>query len=398
MTEKLYYLDPYLKECEAEIVEVIKEKEKIFVVLDKTPFYPEGGGQPSDTGNINGIKVIYVYEKDNIIYHQVEKELMCGKAICKVDFQRRFDFMQQHSGEHLLSGAIYKLYKVNNKGFHLGKEYVTLDIDIYPFTDAMVKELEREVNRYIYINEPFITYIVDKENLDKVPSRKRIDVDEGIRIVEAKDMDCCPCCGIHVLRTGEIGLIKILKVEKYKGMSRIYIKCGKRAYEDLAVKYYIISALSRKFSTDEKNLLKNINKQSQEIFDLKTQLNELKAKLAEEETSNLIKDSNENFIFKSYENKSFEEVIHIGEALSKNPYIFILTSLKDKKILFANNTNIKLRCGKIFKEYIKEFSGKGGGSDIKAQGFFNSVEELDKFYLFLYEMVKNNKILIDNKI
>lgn len=391
MTEKLYYSDPYLKECEVEIIDVIKKEEKIFVVLDKTTFYPEGGGQPSDIGNINGIKVIYVYEKDNIIYHQVEKELQCGKAICRVDFERRFDFMQQHSGEHILSGAIYKLYKGNNKGFHLGEDYVTLDIDIYPFTDAMVKEIEREVNRYIYMNELFTTYIVDKENLHKIPSRKKIDVDEDIRIVEAKDMDCCPCCGTHVLRTGEIGLIKILKVEKYKGMSRIYIKCGKRAYEDFTIKHDIISTLSRKFSTDEKSLIKNINKQSEEIFDLKRQLNDLKAKLAEEEALKLIENSNENFIFKIYENKSFEEVKYIGEALSEKPYIFILTSLKDKNILFANNTNAKLSCGKIFKEHIKEFNGKGGGRDEKAQGSFNSIEDLDKFYLFLCEMVKNNK-------
>lgn len=392
MTEKLYYLYPYLNEFEAKIVDVIKKEEKIFVVLDKTPFYPEGGGQPSDIGNINGVKVIYVYEKDNIIYHQVEKELHCGKATCSVDFERRFDFMQQHSGEHLLSGAIYKLYKGNNKGFHLGEDYVTIDIDIYPFTDTMVEEIEREVNRYIYMNEVFTTYIVDKENLDKTPSRKKIDADEEIRIVEAKDMDCCPCCGTHVLRTGEIGLIKILKVEKYKGMSRIYIKCGKRAYEDLAVKHDIISVLSRKFSTDEKSLIKNINKQSEEVFDLKRQLNDLKTKLAEEEALKLIQDLNKSFIFKSYENKSFEEVTYIGDALSKKPYIFILTSLKDKNIVFANNTNVKLSCGKIFKEHIKEFNGKGGGSDIKAQGFFNSIDDLDKFYLFLCEMVQINII------
>ncbi|MCY6356434.1 alanyl-tRNA editing protein [Clostridium sp. ZS2-4] len=392
MTEKLYYSDSYLKECEAEIVDVIKKEEKIFVVLDKTPFYPEGGGQPSDAGNINGIKVIYVYEKDNIIYHQVEKELKCGKAVCSVDFERRFDFMQQHSGEHLLSGAIHKLYKGNNKGFHLGEDYVTLDIDIYPFTDNMVQEIEREVNKYIYMNEPFTTYIVDKKNLDKVPLRKKIAVDEDIRIVEAKDMDCCPCCGTHVLRTGEIGLIKILKVEKYKGMSRIYIKCGKRAYEDFKVKHNIISTLSRQFSTDENCLLKNVNKQSEEIFNLKRSLNDLKTKLAEEEALKLIEYSNENFIFKSYENKNFEEITYIREALSKKPYIVILTSLKDKKILFANNTNIKLSCGRIFKEHIKNFNGKGGGSDIKAQGSFNNTEDLEDFYMFLQECL--NKTFI----
>ncbi|MCY6371713.1 alanyl-tRNA editing protein [Clostridium ganghwense] len=391
MTEKLYYLDSYLKECEAEIVDVIKEEEKIFVVLDKTPFYPEGGGQPSDTGSINGVKVIYVYEKDNIIYHQVEKELKCGKAMCSVEFERRFDFMQQHSGEHLISGAIYRLYEGNNKGFHLGEDYVTLDIDIYPFTDNMVHEIEGEVNRYIYMNEPFTTYIVDKENLNKTPSRKKIDVEGDIRIVEAKDMDCCPCCGTHVLRTGEIGLIKILKVEKYKGMSRIYIKCGKRAYEDFKVKHDIISTLSRQFSTDEKCLIKNVNKQSEEILDLKRQLNDLKTKLAEEEALKLIEDSNESFIFKSYENKSFEEVKCIGEALSKKPYIFILTSLKDKNILFVNNTDIELSCGNIFKEHINKFNGKGGGRNEKAQGSFNNIEDLDKFYLFLCEMVRNTK-------
>ncbi|MCY6484156.1 alanine--tRNA ligase-related protein [Clostridium aestuarii] len=389
MTEKLYYIEPYLKECEAEIVDVIKEEQKILVVLNKTPFYPEGGGQPSDTGSINGVKVIYVYEKNNIIYHQIEKELKCGKAICSVDFERRFDFIQQHSGEHLLSGVIHKLYKGNNKGFHMGEDYVTIDIDIYPFTDTMIEEIEREVNRYIYVNEPFVTYIVDKEGLNKTSSRKKIDVEGDIRIVEAKDMDCCPCCGTHVLRTGEIGIIKILKVEKYKGMSRMYLKCGKRAYEDFKVKHEIISTLSKKFSTDENHLIKNVNKQSEEIFNLKRQLNDLKIKLAQEEAIKLINDSNESFIFKSYENKSFEEVKDIGEAISKNPYICILTSLKDKNILFINNSNIKISCGKVFKEHIREFNGKGGGKDKTAQGAFESLEDLDKFYLFLCKMVKN---------
>ncbi|WMJ81824.1 alanine--tRNA ligase-related protein [Clostridium sp. MB40-C1] len=389
MTEKIYYADPYLKKCESQVVDVIKEDDKILVVLEKTPFYPEGGGQPSDTGYIDEVKVIYVYEKNDVIYHVVEKELECGNVKCSIDFERRFDFMQQHSGEHLLSGVIHKLYKGNNKGFHLGEDYVTVDIDIYPFTDNMIEEIEKEVNNYVYMNEPFVTYFVDKESLDKVPSRKKIDVQGNIRIVEAKDMDCCPCCGTHVLRTGEIGMVKILKVEKYKGMSRLYLKCGKRAYEDFKLKHKIVDKLSRKFSTDEKSVIKNIDKQFEDIFNFKRELSHLKNKLSKEEALKLMESSKENYIFKSYEDKSFEEIKYIGEALSNENYIFILVSLKDKNILFVNNSNIELSCGKLFKEHIKKYNGKGGGRDEKAQGSFSDIKDLEEFYLFLCEMIKN---------
>ncbi|MCY6959774.1 alanyl-tRNA editing protein [Clostridium brassicae] len=388
MTEKLYYVDPYLKECEAQVVDVIREDDRLLVVLDKTPFYPEGGGQPSDIGYIDGVKVTYVYEKNDVIYHVVEEEVKGRNVECSIDFERRFDFMQQHSGEHLLSGVIHKLYRGNNKGFHLGEDYVTIDIDIYPFKDSMVEEIEKEVNNYIYMNEPFLTYFVDKESLDKVPSRKKIDVEGDIRIVEAKNMDCCPCCGTHVLRTGEIGIVKILKVEKYKGMSRLYLKCGKRAYEDFKFKHNIVDILCRKFSTDEKSVIKNIDKQFEEIFNLKRGVSYLNNKLAQEEALKLMESSKEGYIFKSYEDKSFEEVKYIGEALQNEPYIVVLSSLKEKNILFINNSDIELSCGKVFKEHIKKFNGKGGGRNEKAQGSFCDIKDLEEFSTFLYKMIK----------
>jgi len=389
MTEKLYYKDSYIKECEGQIVQVLKEENKVLAVLNRTPFYPEGGGQPSDTGYINGVRVKYVFEKDNVIYHEVDGVLECGNALSSVDFERRFDFMQQHSGEHIVSGIIYKLFKGNNKGFHLGEDYITMDIDLYPFTNDMIDTLEEEVNKAIYKNVPFKTYIVDNEGLGKVNARKKFNVDGDIRIVEVDNIDCCPCCGTHLSRTGEIGIVKILKVEKYKGISRLYLKCGNRAYKDYQHKHNVINTLNKGFSTDEYNLLKSINNQQEQLINLKKQLIDLKNQLAIEEVSKLINSTDNNFIFKRYQNQSFEEIRTIGEMLSEKNYILVLTSEIDKKLLFINNSQLKLSCGKVFKEHIKEFNGKGGGRDSMSQGAFDNLEDLERFYLFLCEMLKN---------
>jgi alanyl-tRNA synthetase len=383
VTEKLFYEDPYLTQCEAEVKDIINKDGKILVVLDKTPFYPEGGGQPSDFGEINGVKVLYVYEEDDIVYHHVEKTVEDKKVLCKIDFERRFDHMQQHSGEHLLSGAILKLYNGNNKGFHLGDDYVTLDIDIDGMTDEMLKNAEDEVNSYIYKNTEICTYVVSKEESKNFPMRKQINVDEDLRIVEAKDMDCCPCCGTHVLRTGEIGIVKIIKSERYKGMTRIYLNCGIRALKDFQNKQSIIINLNKHLSSDENNLLQRVEGQSLEIERLKKELNGFKKMLAESEAESILETESSKVVLRKYEDKSFEDIQLIATALGSKNYILILSSLTDKKILFMNNIDPDINCGKLFKDNIKEFNGKGGGNAKRAQGNFDNTEDLIKFSEFL---------------
>ncbi|NMM64872.1 alanyl-tRNA editing protein [Clostridium sp. P21] len=388
MTEKLYYKDAYIKECEANVLDIIEKEGNVLVVLDKTPFYPEGGGQPSDIGTIDGIKVNYVSEQGETIYHHMEKAPKNKKVKCLIDFERRFDHMQQHSGEHLISGVIFKLYGGNNKGFHLGEEYVTLDIDIDHFSEDMIKKVEDEVNEYIYANRSFDTYMVTKDEVDKVPARKRINVDEDIRIVEAKDMDCCPCCGTHVKTTSEVGIVKILKAERYKGMTRIYIKCGKRALKDFQLKHDIVTNLNKALSVDENGILDRVNKQFEEIEGLKRESSRLKSILAGIEAENIIKNAKSKLISILIEDKSFEDIQLIGSIIENNGYIVILASLEEQKILFLNNTDIDVSCGKLFKEHIKEFNGKGGGKDKRAQGTFDNKEDLTKFCQFLSMTVR----------
>lgn len=384
MTEKLFYNDPYLKECQAEIVDIINEGSKILVILDKTIFYPEGGGQPSDIGEINGVKVTYVFENGGTIYHEVEKAPEAKSVSCKIDFDRRFDHMQQHSGEHLLSGAILKLYGGNNKGFHLGVDYVTVDIDINEIDEQMINKIEEEVNQYIYLNESINTYVVSKDECEKFPLRKQINVDEDIRVVEAKDMDCCACCGTHVFKTGEIGIVKIIKTEKYKGMTRIYFKCGKRALKDFENKHDIVTKLIRSFSAKEDDIVERIESQCIEIDSLRKELSKLKKNLAEVEVENIIENEKTQVVFRKYSNKDFDDIQLIASELSIKSYIIILASLRDNKILFLNKTDKDINCGKIFKENIKEFNGKGGGNASRAQGTFDKEEDLVKFSEFVY--------------
>nr|WP_273335714.1 alanine--tRNA ligase-related protein [Clostridium luticellarii] len=391
LTEKLFYENAYLKECRSKIVDILEENGRIKVVLDKTIFYPEGGGQPSDTGTIDDLKVSYVYEDNGIIYHCMEDRPKNKNVICKVDFKKRFDYMQQHSGEHLLSGAIFTLFNGNNRGFHLGKDYVTIDIDIEHMDQRMVKRIENLVNEYICRNSTIETHMVSKSESKKFPLRKPVKNGlKNIRIVQVPNMDCCACCGIHVSMTGEIGILKILKVERYKKMTRIYFKCGSRALEDFQEEHRIIMDLSRDFSVDTCHIEDSINSERNEIKDLLVENKHMRQVLAREEAKNIMENNSSNIILKGYDRKKFDQIKLIASIISKEESkkcILILYSTLDNRVLFANNLNVEINCGKLFKDNIKDFDGKGGGNVHQAQGAFSVKDDVIKFSNFLYSSV-----------
>ncbi|MHC6179886.1 alanyl-tRNA editing protein [Clostridium sp. JNZ X4-2] len=313
---------------------------------------------------------------------------------CKIDFKKRFDYMQQHSGEHLLSGAIFTLFNGNNKGFHLGKDYVTIDIDIEHMDENMIKRIENVVNKYIYRDQPIKTYMVSKEQSKKFPLRKQIDVN-NIRIVQALNMDCCACCGTHVSRTGQIGILKILKTEKYKKMTRIYFKCGNRALMDFQQKHQIIMNLSKNFSVEISDIEKRINSEKDELQKLLAENKNMKKILAKNEVKNILQNNTSNIILKGYDNKKFEEIKLMASILSEDKLkknILIFYSTLDKRILFINNLNQEINCGKLFKDNIKDFNGKGGGNAQQAQGIFLNNNDIEKFSNFLYSSVIQNNL------
>ena len=217
MTEKLYYVDAYIKDFSAKVIDVVTDSRGIALVLDRTAFFPEEGGQSADTGYISDSSVLDVKERDGVIYHYVDKTLDVGtEAVCHINFDERFEKMQCHTAEHIISGAIHRLFGLDNVGFHLGKEEVTMDVNGY-VTREQLDEVEMIVNRAVFDNVAVKTYFPSSRELTSLSYRSKLDLTENVRIVEVEGYDLCACCAPHVSRTGEIGLVKILDFEKHRG-------------------------------------------------------------------------------------------------------------------------------------------------------------------------------------
>ena len=233
-TEKLYYADPFLKTFTATVLDCQPGKNGFVVTLDRTAFYPEGGGQPADHGTLDGAAVTDVHEKNGVVLHNVDSAVEIGKTVTGViDWARRFDHMQQHSGEHICSGLICGRCHCDNVGFHMGTDMVTIDFNAdIPWEELL--EIEAQANQYIYEDHPIDIQSHRGAELDAIDYRSKKPLEGDVRIVAFPGADCCACCGTHVLRSGQVGLVKFLSVQKFREGVRIELLCGKRALNYLA--------------------------------------------------------------------------------------------------------------------------------------------------------------------
>ena len=233
-TEKLYYADPFLKTFTATVLDCQPGKNGFIVTLDRTAFYPEGGGQPADQGTLDGAAVTDVHEKNGVVLHNVDSAVEIGKTVTGViDWARRFDHMQQHSGEHICSGLICGRCHCDNVGFHMGTDMVTIDFNAdIPWEELL--EIEAQANQYIYEDHPIDIQFHRGAELDAIDYRSKKPLEGDVRIVAFPGADCCACCGTHVLRSGQVGLVKFLSVQKFREGVRIELLCGKRALDYLS--------------------------------------------------------------------------------------------------------------------------------------------------------------------
>ena len=260
MTEKLYEKDAYIKEFTATVIDCISADNAFKIILDKTAFFPEGGGQASDMGVLDETEIFDVQIEDKTIYHYAKEPIKVGSEIIgKIFFERRFFFMQNHTGEHIVSGIAHRYFGVNNVGFHLSEDFVTVDFD---------KELSREqlniveylANQTVWQNLPVRAYFPTEEELEKTEYRSKKEIDGAVRLVEIKDTDICACCAPHVKNTGEIGIIKLLDTEKMRGGIRIILKCGNFALQDYKNKYQNVSQISTLLSAKQENAYESVQK------------------------------------------------------------------------------------------------------------------------------------------
>ena len=233
-TKKLYYADPFIKQFTAHVLSCEPVKGGFAVVLDETAFYPEGGGQPADHGRLGSANVLDVHEKDGVIVHLCDAPIDAGAYVRgELDWARRFDHMQQHSGEHICSGLICARFRCDNVGFHMGADVVTIDFNADIQWDDLM-DIERRANEYIYENRPIDINFYHGAALDAVEYRSKKPLDGDVRIVVFPGADCCACCGTHVAQSGQVGVVKFLSCQKFREGVRIELLCGARAYRYLA--------------------------------------------------------------------------------------------------------------------------------------------------------------------
>ncbi|WP_339218753.1 alanyl-tRNA editing protein [Paenibacillus sp. FSL W7-1332] len=383
MTKKLYYESAYIREWETRITRKLDREDGTYLIMEETAFYPHGGGQPCDLGWIDKIPVLDVVQEEGEILHKVERLPEKEDVSCRLDWDRRFDHMQHHSGQHLLSAMCLEVCQAETLSFHLGQDYATIDIAQSDLSQDQLMMLELEVNDQVYLNRKVTNYFVSREQAAALPLVKQPKVTDDIRIVEIEGIEYNACGGTHVSATGEIGMIKLLRAEKQKGHLRIYFKCGYRALNEFNAGMEILSSLSTRFNTSKEEILDRIAKWDHEQKLLQAELNAVKAENDVYLAGKLLADRQGSLIKHVFADKPLKDMQNLAVKLTEEADVIVLfVSNADHKIVLAQGGKSGLACGAFFKQYLADYRGKGGGSDKLAQAGFSTGDDAMAFYHF----------------
>lgn len=388
MTEQLYYQDSYIKDFEAVVLSCIPNGNHFEAVLDRTAFFPEGGGQCADTGVLHienrEIQVFDVQERNGEIIHFIDKEILPGQTVIgELDFQERFSKMQQHTGEHIISGIVHRRFGYENVGFHLGKEEVTMDYD-GPLTPEELRSIEYEANQVVAENREIRAYFPGTEELEKIPYRSKKELQGKIRIVEIQDCDICACCAPHVKTTGNVGLIKITNAIRYKGGMRLWITCGMRALEDYNQKEASVVQISNMLSAKQQEVTDAVKRLTEEIQQLKEKAAKMQERLVmgylESEKVVLKENPNANLLLfeKELDDMAMRNFVNAGMELTKGVCgAFVGDEKQGFRYVLGSSGDIR----EIGKKLNAAFQGKGGGKPPMIQGSLVGEEEKIREFL-----------------
>ncbi len=375
MTERIFDFDGHVLSFEATVTSVVKENERYGIILDRTAFSPEGGGQLSDIGSLGDAEVLDVQTVNGELVHFTDKPLAVGSVVLgAVDKNRRIRHLQNHSGEHIVAGLIYKKYGYNNVGFHLGHEDVTIDVDGV-IDMAALREIEREANEIVVKNLDIYAVYPDENELRNIFYRSKLDLSENVRIVIIDGMDACACCAPHVNKTGEIGMIKLISCGRYKGGTRIHMKCGFDALDEANGEYDRALAISNMISLPRENIAEGVKKILDDVSSLKSEIYILKKKIIEIKINSAVKNGRGNVVFIE-DDMTMQDLRALVEGcLCKADGLCAAFSGND-----VDGYSFALGyVGGNFSEYTKvilnKLSGNGGGKAPFIQGKANTTKE-----------------------
>lgn len=378
MTQRLYYDDATLRQFTAQVLEERTTERGPAARLDRTAFYATSGGQPHDTGTLNGIPVLEVWEDETTdeLWHRLARPLEGMTVTGLVDWSRRFDHMQQHTGQHLLSAAFLRLWDAPTVGFHLGREASTIDLPLSQLSWEAAFKVEDEVNQLIWEDRPVTARFVTPEELATLALRKLPNVTGPVRIVTVADYDATACGGTHVARTGEIGLAKITGLERYKGGVRVTFLCGGRALHDYRRTLRTLSELAASFTVAQEELPQALARLQEESQETRRALHKAQAMLLENEADRLWAMTPLNHgmrqVVAYWSGRPFAEAQALATRLRERPQTVALLAVTEERgtrLVCARSEDLPaVDAAALLRRALTPLGGKGGGTSSLAQG------------------------------
>jgi len=392
MTKHLYYQDSYLTEFTANVLEQSLSGGKPAVVLDQTAFYPDSGGQPCDTGFLNGARVVAVEEDaaGNIL-HILESAPASGEVRGRIDWARRFDHMQQHTGQHILSQAFLQVAGGNTLSFHLGQQSATIDLDLPQPDPAVLQDAEELASRVVFEDRPVNVLNVRREELGALGVRKESQREGDVRVIDIEGFDRSPCGGTHVHRTGEIGLIFILGSERYKGGVRVEFACGGRVLPAFRKDHAVLRELGKLLSSHPHQLPEVVEKLLQERVVLQRDKTHMEDRLLEMEAQELLRQAEPRtdmvVVCRSFRDRRIENLKALARKVTAAPRsIAVFWALAESaQLVVARGPDLAADCGKGIQQVTAKLGGKGGGRPELAQAGGIAIPAIDEWSRALIE-------------
>ncbi len=372
--KRLYYESSYIKNFTASVTGCRERKDGRWeITLDQTAFFPEGGGQPWDTGTLGGADVLEVHERDGEVIHYTDRPLEAGSQVegC-LDWERRFDHMQGHSGEHILTGCIHRRFGYDNVGFHMGSEEITIDFNGL-LTGEELDEMEREANEAIYRNLPVQILTPSPEELENMEYRSKKELSGQVRITVIPGVDVCACCGTHVEHTGEVGLIKVLGMIHYKGGVRISLLCGRKALLHTAKRQKQIASLSVLLAAKQDEVPAAVERLKAEKEKLEMELSRMRQAQTEAKAAALPERSGGLAVFEEMDPVQLRRYCTLLYEGGKGDIVLACARRGDGCLYVLGSSKRDMRS--FSKKLNGLLRGKGGGSSLMAQGTFQAEEE-----------------------
>lgn len=375
MTTHLYYDDPYLTEFDARIVRCVEGKKgAVGIILDRTCFYPTSGGQPCDHGTLDDQPVLDVTEEQGDIVHWITGQLTDPSVHGRIDWPRRFDHMQQHTGQHILSEAFLQILNAQTVSFHLGEEVCTIDLDCPALDAVQAEQVEDRANEIVFADRPVLARFVTPAEIPTLGLRKAPTVETDVRIVEVEGFDRSPCGGTHCTRTGQVGPIAIRKWERRGQETRVEFVCGWRAVRDYRWKTAAVNELALAFSVKDRELVAAVQRLMQESADQRREMQRVQEELLATEAATLLSTAtlwqNIRIVRRVFAARDVLEVRKLASLVVAQPRTIALFGLagQQARLVFARSADAPGDMAALLTKACQAFSGRGGGQPHLAQG------------------------------